>query len=451
MAARVKVAVDVERDAEFDRAFGRLAELVDLSEADERHPVRGNAVYTTSVVLWMLVYQRSHPDSSLEAAVKRLVDSQPSLLRDHKRVRDGLSIKTGSYSQARSRLPMEAAEWFADQVSRSLIDATPPSFGDRRVFLIDGTTIALAPEPALAKAFPPASNQHGEGVWPIALLTVCHELSSGAALVPEIGAMFGPNAVSETALVSRNLRKLPPRSIVIADGGFGIFRVAQQVHSAGHDFLLRLTPARFRAMQKTARLIDSGNNFNVWTKTWKPSLKDRQTNPDLPPDAALEVRLHEIVINSELTLYLVTGLSDSSPAVASLYECRNHVEVDIRNLKVVLKTEAIRARSVDTFRKELLASIVSYNLVTQFRCQAAALIQEPPRRLSFKRVWTTFQIFLMGAMHTSPADWRKKYALALSYATQDKLPHRPGRRFPREAHPKRPKSNQFKKRKPKPT
>jgi len=44
--------------------------------------------------------------------------------------------------------------------SQSQIDATQPSLESRRVFTIDDTTITLAPEPKLQKAFPPASNQY---------------------------------------------------------------------------------------------------------------------------------------------------------------------------------------------------------------------------------------------------------------------------------------------------
>jgi hypothetical protein len=157
------------------------------------------------------------------------------------------------------------------------------------------------------------------------------------------------------------------------------------------------------------------------------------------------VRLHEIVVNEHLTLLLVTSLPNPSAVLADLYQRRGDVKIDIRNLKVVLNTEDIRARSVDTFFKKLLASIVSYNLVTQFRCQAAELIQQPPRRMSFKRTWTTFNQFLLSAMFTDAAQWCEKYRTAASYATLDKLPHRPGRRFEREAYPQRPKSNQFKK------
>jgi len=199
MATKSKVPIDSDRDAQFDVAFERLTQLVDLQHADRLHPVRSNAVYISSVVLWMLVYQRMSPDATLEAAVKNLIDSRPDFLPDNKRVSAGtLSSNTSTYSQARSRMPLSVAEWFAGQVSSSLIDATQPTFGQRRVFLFDGTTITLAPEEELQQAFPPASNQYGEGVWPVALLVVAHELASGAALLPEIGAMYGPDAVSET-------------------------------------------------------------------------------------------------------------------------------------------------------------------------------------------------------------------------------------------------------------
>jgi hypothetical protein len=473
MAARKKVPVDVKEDEAFDKAFALLAELVDLSEADERHPVRGNAVYTTSVVLWMLVYQRMSPDSSLEAAVKALIEAQPACLPENKRVREGtLSTNTSSYAQARSRLPVEMARWFAGRISQSLIDTTTPAYGQRRkrrVFMIDGTTITLAPEPALQQAYPPASNQHGEGVWPVALLTMAHELSSGAALVPQVGAKYGPEAVSEMKLAHRCIAELPPHSIVLADAAYGIFSFAWAAHAAGQSFVLRMTSKRFEALRRKAVLLSEQNikkgqkgrkkqaipaevsayQYQTYTLAWSPSDEERKANPDLPGDAVLQVRLHEIVINKQLTLLLVTDLNDnddSASALADLYELRTHMEIDIRNFKIVLDAEHIRARSVEMFHKELLLSNVSYNLVSQFRRQAAAIIEEPPRRMSFKRIWTTFRMFLLGAMHTTALQWREQYRTALSYATLDKLPNRPDRRYERETYPRRPKSDQFKKR-----
>ncbi len=95
--------------------------------------------------------------------------------------------------------------------------------GDRRVFTIDGTKIALAPEKELQTRFPPASNQQGEGIWPIALLAVFHELECGCALLLEVVAMYGEQAISETALASRGMGNLPHNSVVLGDCAFGIF------------------------------------------------------------------------------------------------------------------------------------------------------------------------------------------------------------------------------------
>ena len=444
---RVQVAASPRLDAEFDRSFEQLTELVDLSAVDDFHPTRSNAVYTTSVVLWMLVYQRMNSEKSLSTTVKQLLDSRPSFLPDNKRIREGtLSPNSGGYSKARKRMPVEAIRWFADFVGESLIESAPAAFENRRVFLLDGTTITLAPEPKLQAAFPPASNQHGEGVWPIAQLVVAHELSSGAALVPEIGCMFGPNAVSETSLIHQHIKQLPPLSIVMADAGFGIFKVAWSVSNAQHGFVFRMSKPRFNSLTKKADPVDERGNVRSWKHTWTPTAKERKTNADLPENASLEVNLHEVCINSNLTLLLVTDMDATAAELANLYARRVDVEIDIRNLKVVLDTENIAARSVDTFLKELYASVISYNLVTQFRRQAAELIEEPPRRMSFKGIWGTFRQFLMTAMFTDPASWREKYRIALSYATMDKLPNRPGRSFKREAYSKRPKSEQFQKR-----
>lgn len=445
-------AGDVERDCQFDEAFAMLGDLFNPSEADEHYPVRGNAVYSTCVVLWMLVYQRMYPDKSLEAAVKHLIDSRPSFLPENKRVKQKtLSSNTSSFSDARQRLPCEAAEWFCGRISQSLIEASPPTLQDRRVFLIDGTTLKLSPVQELQKAFPPAPNQYGPGVWPVALLTVAHELSSGAALIPEIGAKFGPEAVSETALIKKLLRQMPTGSVVMADSGFGIFVVAHDAAQAGHSFLFRLTRQRFDAYQKRATLVEEGEGIKSYELCWRPSAQELKSHPEIGKDAVLEVKLHEVVISKDLTLCLVSDLRASAKEMADAYKRRVDVEIDIRNVKVVLNTEQMRVRSVEMFRKELLMSMVAYNLVTQFRRQAAELAKRAPRQMSFKRTWTTFRIFLLSAMYTDPVSWREKYETALGYAMKDKLPNRPaGRQYEREAYPHRPKADQFKKRKAKP-
>jgi hypothetical protein len=363
-----------------------------------------------------------------------------------------LSSNTGAFSKARKRVPLASVEWFFDQVTWSIIgQKLPAPTKDPYFFVIDGTTLALQPTGELRRAYPPASNQHGPGVWPIVNMAVAHELESGCALRPEIGAMYGEQAVSETTLACRCVERLPDDSAVLGDSGFGIFSFAFHCHQFAHPFLLRLTDSRWRALIKQAEVESRGSNWITYKLTWRPSAKDRANNPQLPADAQLMVRLHECNVHDNLTLRLVTDLTGTSPDFAKHYLHRGDVEIDIRNLKVVLATEQIRAKNLDMFQKELLTSIVAYNLVVQFRRQAAANARVAPRRLSFKRVWTTFTIFLLRKPATNDfTEWEARYNRALQIAEKDKLPNRPGRQFPRTAYPRRPKTTHFKKRKPPP-
>ena len=148
------------------------------------------------VTVWMLVYQRLQAGRPVSDAVSELIQAPPEFLPDKRRVRENtLSANTGSFSRARNRLKPEVTQAVAERVFDSLVATTSPSEAGRRVFLLDGTTITLAPVPALRQAFPPAGNQRGAGVWPVAHLVVAHELESGCALVPELGAKFGPAAL----------------------------------------------------------------------------------------------------------------------------------------------------------------------------------------------------------------------------------------------------------------
>lgn len=406
---------------------------------------RGPAtIYTTSVTLWMMIMQRLGGGKTLAATVKDVLAYNRALLPDNKRLRDDtISDSSAAYSHARHWIPMDAVEFFANRVCDSLIDATPSWFEGRRAFLIDGTTITLPPTPELKAAFPPATNQHGESVWPVALLVVAHELQSSCALPPEIGAMYGPHNTSEAQLARAVAKRMPTASIALADSNYGIFSVGYAMVEEGHSILFRLTKSRFKSLKKKATLLEEWDGRTTWKLRWTPSPKDRRNNPHLPDDAELDVLLHEVPLPGGETLFLVTTLPISSEEAGETYRRRYDVEHDIRDVKVTLKTERLRAKSVEMAKKELLTSIVAYNLVVQFRRQAASIAKVPPRKLSFTRVWNTFESFLLHQPPCTGAEWEQRYESALQIAARDKLPNRPGRSHPRKAHPRRPKSTKF--------
>jgi len=404
-------------------------------------------VYTHGVVLWLLVLQRLGGGLSLNDVVSQLINHDRDLLPDNRRVREGtLSENSAAYAQGRKRLPLDTLLDFSHAVCDHLAGMSPPLIDGRRVFLLDGTTITLAPTPALQKAFPPATNQFGSTVWPVAQLMVANELQSGCALLPQVDPMYGENNASEAVQASRIVRQLPPKSIVMADSGFGIYSVAHHTVEAGHDFLFRLTKSRFKSLRKKAVLIAEGEGYKTYHLRWEPSAKDRKSLPELLEDASLDVVLHEVEIADDKTLYLVTGLELEALTCSQLYRRRYDVEFDIRDFKVTLDAENIRAKSVEMFKKELYASVVAYNLVAQFRRQAAQLSGVEPRRLSFKGVWTCFRDRLLLQQSCSFEDWLDRYATALHHASKKKHPQRKSpRSSPRKAHPRRQKTTKFEK------
>lgn len=429
---------------ELTSAIETLREIINEGELERRQRSGPATVYTTMVTIWMMTMQRLGGDKTLNAIVKDVLAHSRDLLPDNRRLReDTLSKTSGAYAGARSRLELETVEFFANSVCDSLIDASPSWFDDRRAFILDGTTITLPPTPELQEAFPPATNQHGQTVWPVAMLLVAHELQSGCALPPEVGAMYGENNTSEARLTEAIVQRLPAGSIVLADSGYGIFSVAHATVQAGHQVLFRLTKSRFKRLRRQATLVEKFDGYKTWRLSWTPSHKDRQSHPDLPEDAAVEVQLHEVPLDNGETLYLVTTLPVDAKQAGEFYQRRYDVEHDIRDVKVTLNTERIRGKSVSMVKKELLTSFVAYNLVVQFRRQAAALAGLAPRRLSFTGVWNTFKSFLLTQPPCSVADWQSRYDSALQIASLDKLPNRPGRSYPRRAHPRRPKSTKF--------
>lgn len=436
-----------EPTKELSAAFELLRQWTNIADADSYEEHGPATIYTTSVVLWLLIFQRLNPNASLRDAVLHFVETAPDDLKTNKRWRDGsISTKTGSYSVARNRLTVDAARWFEQRVSSSIIESTNPTFGEQRVFLIDGTTFTLAPTDELQLAYPPASNQHGLSVWPIAHVVMAHELSSGAALPPEIGAMYGEQAISETRLAQALMKRLPPNSIVMADAGFGIFSTAYNAKLNGHNFALRMTNDRFNRIRKSAELISSTDTSKSYRVQWTPSAKERVTNQDLPTDCTICATIHELKIGED-SLYIVEDIGATPKQLRDLYWKRNDIEVDIRNIKLVIGTEEIRAQSKDMFLKEFAMAMVAYNLTTQIRREAAKIANCEPRELSFTGVWSVYRNMLQGIEVRDQSEWLDRLDRALRYASKEKLPKRPGRSFPREAYGRRPKTTHFQKRK----
>ena len=232
-----------------------LADLLQLpaiiKELEEEPETNASKVYTKAPTLWLLVLQRLGGGLTLEQVVTDLVENHSDILPANRRVTEGkLSRNNSAYNNARLKLAIKVVEEFSNRICDHLARRAEPAFLDRRVFIIDGTTITLPPTPALQEAFPPASNQHGESVWPVAMLMVAHEMQTGCALVPQVDPMFGPNNSSENKQAQKVIDRLPENSIVLAlrlrylFGCFSLSNKRQRVPDAFDQAAIQITSAQ---------------------------------------------------------------------------------------------------------------------------------------------------------------------------------------------------------------
>ena len=420
------------------------AEFVEQThnQAGCRH---NNRVYTPLVVMWLMVLQRLNTGASLETAVLELVRGLPESFwpRPCKRIRQwrehgqAPSSHTGAYNQARQKLPLLTVEQSCDRMFEQLVKRMEEKTSGKvsNVFLLDGSSVRAAHSAAMCELYPPGSNQHGEAHWPLLRILVAHDLRSGLAMRPEWGAMHGPHAVSEQALLERAIDRLPQGATVMGDANFGVFSVAYAAAQREHPILLRLTADRARRLAE--KPLQHGINRML---VWKPSRDERRNHPQLPADASVRGRLIVRQVRpsnggAAFLLAIFTTLPGSPKEVFALYGQRWRIETDLRTLKSTLRLDQLTCSTPDMVAKEIEMGIAAYNLVRAMIVLASEQSGTPPRGYSFTKVRKIAEVFtpaLAAAPNSQAA--QRIFDQMMRCVQQSKLPHRNRKRpsYPRE-------------------
>jgi Transposase DDE domain len=134
-------------------------------------------------------------------------------------------------------------------------------------------------------------------------------------------------------------------------------------------------------------------------------------------------------------LIVATTLLDrerySREAVASLYNARWQVELDIRSLKSHLGLGELRCQSPGMLATELWGGLLAYNLVRKVGCQAACLRGLRPRAVSFTAARQALCAGLTPQLLSGPGERRRLGGVLLERLGQERVGDRPGRVEPR--------------------
>jgi len=279
------------------------------------------------------------------------------------------------FCDARARLPLEVFERAVAHVSQQASRKAMLMYGKLCVWLVDGTTMRTPRTPENKDAFGCSS-----GVLPLvrAVWLIC----AGSATVRQ--AAIGSYHDGEARLFLELLMNLPVAGLVVGDSSFASFLsfwLAQQrqCHALCHH-------KSYRRDNRIRRL-----GYRDELHCWHKPVPSQSAFPSVlaPAPQALDVRIISRAIRRRgyrtWTLTICTTLLDPNtyPAeeLIQLYLRRWNIELDIRSIKVSLELRQLTAKSPDIVYKEILSTLLAYNLVRATMAQTGL----PVRSLSFER------------------------------------------------------------------
>lgn len=268
------------RDDEICDPLPEFLGLINPREIGAKRKLLRQRLYTHATIIVIMLYRRIAGEISQASVINALMTMMPQHFRESKSGReDAISNSPAEFGNTRKQMPLSIFHEVIDSVAQKLLEKVRAKCNGLYVFLLDGTTMNAAPEPTIRDVFPGATNQKGTSAYPVINVAVATGISTGLIIRPELGAMYGPSAVSETQLGMNEISRLPENSRIIADAGFGIFRTAWHILTTGRYFLFRISPGHFGSFVK--RMEKEGRTFTGCraTITWPVTTKNLKSSP----------------------------------------------------------------------------------------------------------------------------------------------------------------------------
>ena len=290
--------------------------------------------------------------------------------------------------QGRNRLPLDFLKRVLYYIYSIILDSLKEKETGHQLRWLDGTTVRTRPFGDLKDNYGQAQNQHGTAYWVVIRVMVAICVFSEAV----VSVAEATTKISEAALVRQIMEQDPVKGcIYIADQGLGVYRTVQVAKALGHYVLLRVnkrTAKRLWRESGTNQPLESGSEHSLeWSPT--PTTKVDLTLPALPVEGRLIYFRLEQPGFRPIDLYIFTTciVRDQYTAekILELYGLRWRIEINLRHIKTTLGMDQFEVKSVEMFRKELVAGLITYNLIRALMGRAALKEGVDPYRLSFAK------------------------------------------------------------------
>jgi hypothetical protein len=333
---------------------------------------------------------RTRPKLSAAQVVTGLVyhQLQPAgTLGEHAWQLHGVKMSESAHAQRRQGLPLELFEAIMAEALRPLADPArhPEAFyRGWRLVGIDGTEWSATNTPALRAALPKAASRRlGAAFAKVRLVSVVE-----LGLHQPLAAAAGPASEGELTLAQRLWPRVPERSLVIADRGFGTARTLHEAMQgcAGREVAWLVRVRKNIKVEVVERLADGSALIDVPVREGNGSRR-----------LAATLRLREIraeVVGRDgqrHSLRWWTSLLDPvlypAQELAEHYARRWEHELYYRELKRDVRSSSVlTSHTLETALQELAALVLAMAVVARVRVAAADRAKVPPPRISFLKI-----------------------------------------------------------------
>ena len=316
-----------------------------LEKVEALLPEHRERQFPPTVALSMFLKQALEEDRSCQKAVNAWIAQ---------RVAEGLnppSARTGAYSRARQRLPVQMVIGLAHEVGGLLCTQAHTGWRwcGRTVKLVDGAGISMPDTAENQSKYPqPCSQSEGVG-FPLMRLTGVICLSTGAVLDVATGPHCGKGN-SELGLFRQLQSALCAGEVMLADALYCSYFLIARLQALGVDVVFEQHGSRTTDFRRGERL-GARDHIVRWEK---PKARPQWMSQAQYAALAAQLTVREVKAGGRI---LVTTMLDhrkvSKRALAALYEQRWNVELDLRNIKTTLGLEVLSCKTPQMSEKEL--------------------------------------------------------------------------------------------------
>jgi len=325
-------------------------------------------------------------------------------------------------------------ERLARFVGTSLSESSPDTWRwhQRRVLLVDGTTVTMPDTEVNQAEFPQQGGQLPGLGFPICRLVGITCLGSGALLNAAIGKFSGKGS-GEQGLIRSMQDSFASGDILVGDAFYATYFFMAEMIAKGVDLVMEQQGARRRStdFRRGRRLAERDHIVDITKPRQKPDWMTEEEYAAAP--ASISIR--ECKTGGRVLVTTICDPAIHKSELGELYKQRWQVELDIRNIKDTMGMDILNCKTPEMAIKEIWVTLLGYNLIRLLMVQSAVLADVLPRCLSFKHC---LQLWTLWCQRVQTPEI-EEYLLLFDLMAQQRVGNRPGRIEPR-AVKRRPKA-----------